>query len=106
MHRRLGVAAGVELCDDHYTALPLLFLALPPVLGPSLSPSLCRALPLLLGHASIFVHHLTACRRRTSATLDQSLRFAVSMRAAELPRLRCSTIRPGSVALPRSNADH
>jgi hypothetical protein len=30
MHRRFGVS-GVELCDDHHTLLPLLFLALPPV---------------------------------------------------------------------------
>jgi len=35
--------SGVELCDDHYTLPPLLFIALPPVLG-----ALLRAL--LPGH--------------------------------------------------------
>jgi hypothetical protein len=33
MHRRVGIS-GVELCDDHHTLPPLLFLALTPVLGP------------------------------------------------------------------------
>jgi hypothetical protein len=42
VYRRLGIS-GVELCDDHYTLPPLLFIALPPVLG-----ALLRAL--LPGH--------------------------------------------------------
>jgi hypothetical protein len=32
---RFGIS-GVELCDDHHTALPLLFSALTPMLGPLL----------------------------------------------------------------------
>src|SRR5215467_15065531 len=35
VHRRFGIS-GVELCDDHHTLPPLVFLVLPPVFGPLL----------------------------------------------------------------------
>src|SRR5215831_11264117 len=83
VHCRLGIP-GVELCDGHHTLPPILFLALPPMLGQPLKRSL------LLGHL-----HQSSDARSMMRTSGARLAVAQTTASGSGPRRGVTGNFPG-----------